>query len=76
VKHQVDKVDRRSPIAEATLSTPAPTIHVGHIALACALGYLDLRFGGRWREGHPRLVAWLEDFEERVPSFGETRIQA
>src|SRR3712207_8859252 len=30
-------------------STPGPNLHIGHIALACALGYLDLRMGGRWR---------------------------
>jgi glutathione S-transferase len=46
---------------------------VGEIAVACALGYLDLRFAGAWRAGHPRLVAWLEDFEARVPAFGATR---
>ena len=28
-----------------------------HITLACALGYLDFRHGGRWRDGHPNLVA-------------------
>lgn len=76
VDHQSDKVDRALAIAEATLSTPATTLHVGHIALACALGYLDLRFGGRWRELNPRLVAWLDNFEERVPAFAETRISA
>jgi hypothetical protein len=46
---------------------------VGRISLACALGYLDLRFEGRWREGHPRLVAFLDDFERRVPAFAATR---
>lgn len=76
VTHQARKVDRALTIAEATLSTPARTLHIGHIALACALGYLDLRFGGRWREEHPRLVAWLDDFEARVPAFGETRMNA
>ena len=44
-----------------------------HVALAAALGYLDLRFEGRWRAEHPRLVAFLDDFERRVPAFAETR---
>ena len=71
--HQRGKVERALKVAEATLSTPAPRIHVGHVALACALGYLDLRFDGRWRQDHPRLAAWLADFEARVPAYAETR---
>jgi glutathione S-transferase len=74
--HQRGKVERALEVAEATLSTPAPTIHVGHVALACALGYLDLRFDGRWRQDHPRLAAWLSDFEARVPAYAETRAPA
>lgn len=46
---------------------------VGQIALACALGYLDLRFEGAWRIAFPSLVAWLEAFETRVPAFAATR---
>ena len=31
------------------------------IAVACALGYLDLRFADEpWREGHPKLASWHE----------------
>jgi hypothetical protein len=44
----------------------------GHIALACALGYRDFRFGESWRAGHPGLVAWLDDFAARVPAFAAT----
>lgn len=76
VEHQADKVRRGLDYAEAHLSTPHPTLHIGHIALACALGYLDLRMGGRWRETYPKLVAWLGDFESRVPAFAKTRVAA
>lgn len=76
VDHQAGKVERGLSFAEANLSTPAADLHIGHIALACALGYLDLRFGGRWRESHPKLVAWLADFEARVPVFAKTRVTA
>ena len=32
---------------------------VGEVAAACALGYLDFRFGHQpWRPGHPRLEDW------------------
>ncbi|MBZ6078290.1 glutathione S-transferase [Microvirga puerhi] len=73
---QSGKVQRGLDHAEAHLSTPSPQLHVGHIALACALGYLDLRMGGRWRESYPKLVAWLADFEARVPTYAKTRVAA
>lgn len=39
------------------------------IALASLLGYLDLRFHGKWREAHPVLVEWLAQFIVHVPAF-------
>jgi glutathione S-transferase len=71
--HQRGKVERALDEAEARLSSPSPTLHIGHVALACALGYLDMRFEGRWRQTYPKLVSWLDDFEGRVPAFGATR---
>ena len=75
LEHQTGKVTR----ALATLEGEPPTIdatpNVGQIALACALGYLDLRFEG-WRPGHPRLVAWLDAFAAHVPSFAQTKFTA
>ncbi len=76
VEHHADKVRRGLDYAEAHLSTPHAALHIGHIALACALGYLDLRFAGGWRETYPKLVAWLNDFEARVPAFAKTRVSA
>ena len=57
-------------IGYAGLDTP-PTI--GQIALACALGYRDFRFAGTWRQDHPRLVAWLDNFAAQVPAFAATK---
>jgi len=74
VSHQADKVRRGLDHAEAHRTQPGQPIHIGQIALACALGYLDLRFNGRWRESYPRLVAWLADFEARVPAYAKTRV--
>jgi glutathione S-transferase len=45
----------------------------GHLTLAAALGYLDFRHDGKWRSGHPKLVAWLDQFAKAVPAFEETR---
>ena len=72
LEHQAGKVARA--LAHLEAAPPAlDAIRVGEIALACALGYLDLRFGGAWREGHPRLVAWLDAFAAKVPAFAATR---
>jgi glutathione S-transferase len=76
VDHQEDRVKRSLDHAEQSLSTPAASLHIGHVAMACALGYLDLRMGGRWRADHPKLVAWLDDFSGRVPAFEHTRMKS
>jgi glutathione S-transferase len=76
LEHQSGKVARALATLEADPPGLDETPHVGQIALAAALGYLDLRFGGKWRSDHPRLVAWLDAFAARVPAFSETRIAA
>jgi len=76
VEHQAGKVARGLAYAEAHLSTPSEDRHIGRVALACALGYLDLRFQGAWRASHPKLVAWLDAFTAAVPVFEETRVKA
>lgn len=73
--HQAGKVDRSLADLEAT-PLEGSARDVGAIALACALGYLDLRFAGRWRNGHPHLTAWLEAFANGVPAFEGTRVAA
>lgn len=44
----------------------------GNLTIACALGYLDFRHEGKWREGRPKMVAWLEKFAAEVPAFAAT----
>jgi glutathione S-transferase len=70
---QAGKVARAfAALEQAPPPASSATPHVGQIALACALGYRDFRFPGSWRDAHPRLVAWLDDFAARVPSFAAT----
>lgn len=76
VDHQGQKVTRALAALESDPPALDDRLHVGHIALAAALGYLDLRFGGSWRAGHPRLVQWLDAFAARVPAYAATRIAA
>jgi glutathione S-transferase len=73
LEHQAGKVMRALALLESAPPSLAGPPHVGQIALACALGYRDLRFDGGWRAGHPRLVSWLDDFAAAVPAFDATR---
>jgi hypothetical protein len=65
------KIDRALGALDA--APPAGAVDIGHIAVACALGYLDLRFAGAWRGEHQRLVAWLEKFARDIPAFEATK---
>lgn len=48
-------------------------VHMGQVAVACALGYLDLRFADRdWRAGRDGLAAWYATFAKR-PSMAATK---
>ena len=67
------KIDRALAVCEAKPPAPTDPPDVAQIGLACALGYQDLRFEGKWRAGHPKLAAWLDRFAAAVPAFAETR---
>ncbi len=55
--------------ADALAATP---FGVGHIAIGCALGYLDFRYADEdWRIAHQRLAAWHATFAAR-PSVRAT----
>ncbi len=77
--YQAAKMDRA--LAHFESNTPAPPksaddVDAGSLTLACALGYLDIRYGGDWRADHPKLVSWLEAFDAAVPAFAATSIPA
>jgi glutathione S-transferase len=53
-------------------------LHIGHIALATTLSWIEFRQLPSFREQHPKLVTWFEEFEARpsmrkTPLSGETR---
>lgn len=57
--------------AEAAELAAAP-FTIGHVAIACALGYLDYRFDAwSWRSRAPRLAAWAAEVAAR-PSLQHT----
>lgn len=66
--------------AEAQIAAEASAgegraIHIGHIALACALGHQDFRFAADgWRTGRPALTTWYQGMSER-PSMVATEYE-
>lgn len=77
--YQAEKVSRALAVLEAqppATVSPGDTPDAARIAIACALGYLDLRFEGKWRESYPTLVKWLEDFAAAIPAFEQTRMKS
>ncbi|MCX7322872.1 MAG: glutathione S-transferase [Hyphomicrobiales bacterium] len=76
LEHQAGKVARALAALEADPPKLTKQLHVGHVMVACALGYLDLRFAGAWRKKHPKLRRWLDKFAARVPAFEETRVKS
>jgi glutathione S-transferase len=46
---------------------------IGHVAIGCALSYLDFRYADEdWRKGHPRIAGWHATFAAR-PSVRATK---
>jgi glutathione S-transferase len=63
---QLDKVRRGLDRLESEAETLGARVDIGTIAIACALGYLDFRFGSLgWRASRPKLTAWFEQFAAR-----------
>jgi glutathione S-transferase len=71
IDRQWDKVARALDHLEANPPTLPAKIHGGHIALAACLGYLSLRFEGKWERGRPKLKRWKKRFEEKFPNLAE-----
>jgi glutathione S-transferase len=66
IEGQLDKVG--CALAEFERRAPgfADRVDLGTIGVACALGYLDFRFGSMgWREKYPRVASWYRGFGER-----------
>jgi len=56
------------------------SLHVGHIALATALGWIEFRELPGFRAGRPRLAAWFDRMQQRAsmqatPLSGDTHDQ-
>jgi len=73
IEGQTAKIESALAWFEEQAEALGDRVDIGTIALACALGYLDLRFSDiAWRDDAPRLAAWFARFEER-PAMVATR---
>lgn len=70
----IDAFDLKTQAVLTSLDKDASALHqsalsIGHVGVACALGYLDYRFDALgWRAKAPRLADWFAQVRTR-PSF-------
>jgi glutathione S-transferase len=63
---QLDKVDTALQALEQAPEALQGRVDIGTLSLACALGYVDLRFDAwGWRTKFPRVAAWAAAFMQR-----------
>ena len=66
---QWSKIERSLDLLNANPPKLPKKITVGQIALRATLGYLALRFSGKWERGHGRLTRWAKRFDEKFPEL-------
>ena len=72
IERQRLAVERGLDALEEEASALGAGVTIGHIAIACALGWLEFRFAAdNWRQRRPALAAWYATFAAR-PSMQKT----
>lgn len=69
--HKASAAARRAAVlksldgeADSLAATP---FGIGHVAIGCALSYLDFRYADEdWRKDHPRIASWHATFAARA----------
>ncbi|MEM9734342.1 MAG: glutathione S-transferase family protein [Pseudomonadota bacterium] len=62
---QFGKILRGLDALNANPPAMGEDMNIDAIACAATLGYMDLRFEGRWRDGRDMLVKWLAEFDSK-----------
>jgi len=75
IDRQWKKVERGLDHLNANLPRTTKSLHGGHFALAAMLGYLALRFDGKWERGRAKLKNWPAKFEKVFPAHSELKPQ-
>ena len=69
---QMKKINGVLGQLEAEAKSLKGKLTIGTISVACALGYLDLRFGDMgWKDKHPKLAKWFAQ-TSKLPSIKGT----
>lgn len=72
IARQRAAMSRALDALEAEAGNLGGDVTIGHVAIACALGYLDFRFAAdEWRNGRSGLATWFDAFARR-PSIATT----
>jgi glutathione S-transferase len=72
LRGQQAKIDYALDAAQAEADRWGEAFDIGHLTIACALGWLDFRFGDYdWRAKRAALAAWYEGVARR-PSLAQT----
>jgi glutathione S-transferase len=73
IAHETERARRMVDLWEREIARPPMqgALNMIQLTLACALGLEARNPGFRWRDGHPRLLAWFEKIAAR-PSFAAT----
>ena len=66
---QWEKVSRALDALNAEPPRLGRKITGGHIALRAVLGYLELRFAGKWEKGRGKLKRWAARFDDKFPEL-------
>ncbi|VVT16191.1 glutathione S-transferase family protein [Rhizobium sp. EC-SD404] len=75
IDKQWKKVERALDHLEANMPRTTKTLHGGHFALAALLGYLSLRFEGKWERGRPKLKNFPKKFETFFADYARLKPQ-
>lgn len=76
IDRQWRRVERALDQLDAGLPRTTKSLHGGHFALAAMLGYLALRFDGKWERGRAKLKNWPAKFEKVFPEYARLKPQA
>lgn len=75
IDKQWKKVERALDHLEANMPRTTKTLNGGHFALAALLGYLSLRFEGKWERGRPKLKNFPKKFETFFADYARLKPQ-
>ena len=66
IRHQTGAMERALDVLQEDAGELDGPLDIGHIAIACIVDWLDLRFpDDPWRPTRPHLARWLEGFSQR-----------